>query len=156
MSAEVRNLPEGQVWWVAASGSGTTWATADTPASGLFGYVQSMDFTSAQTFVHIMERGIPHHKKFVSKSVIAGNINCLWSGYTPSAVSGSGASVPMFHLEHQADTPENLEATGRFHQFYGVTFNSKAWGEAGEGDTLGFQFEALAMNGPTASGYLSN
>ena len=155
MSAEVRTLREGFLWWVQASGSGIAWATASAPTSGLFGYVQSMDYTSGMTYTVVYERGIPHHRKANQNTPITVNANVMWSGSHPTAVSGSGASVPMFHLEHQANAPEN-GGTGRFHQFHGVVIPSYAWTESMDGNTMAFTMEALAMNGPTASGYLSS
>ena len=153
--AEVRNLREGTLRWVAASGSGSAWATASAPASGLFGYVRSWDHTSAATFVQVMERGTPDHNKLVSLTPPALNVVFDWTGLAPTAVSGSGASVPMFHLEHKATSPEQPAHTGYYHQFYGAVIPSYQNTEADEADTMTLQITCLAMNGPTASGYLS-
>ena len=63
--------------------------------------------------------------------------------------------MPMFHLEHKALSPENPTETGRYHQWYGVTWDSLQLTENEEANTLTIPMQALAMNGPTASGYLS-
>jgi hypothetical protein len=150
--AEVRSLPEGALYWVQASGSGTAWATASAPASGLFGYVQSMNFTSGRRVVAVMDRGVPTHWKQVGRDPINLSVNFAWTGATPTAVSGASASVPMWHLEYKADYPEAAN-TATYYQFYGVVVTNMQWTE-GDQDTVGLTMQALAMNGPTASGYL--
>lgn len=151
--AEVRTLAEGTLRWILASGSGTTWATASAAASGTFGYVTEFSYTSGQRTVQISDRGVPTHNKVVGKDAIQVQTTFLWTGHIPSAISGSGASVPMFHIEHVANAPENGN-TGRYHQFHGAVVGSQQLSEAEEGNTIQLQFMALAMNGPTASGYL--
>ena len=153
MSAEVRNAGEGTLRWVVPSGTGVSWATGSAPVSGLFGYVRSFDYTSAATYYEALERGVPHHRKRVSKQPITINVTFDWSGYVPTAVTGSGHSVPMFHLEHKAAIPE-AAATGRYHQFHGVVVPSYQMTEGDEADTFTLQMNALAMIGPTASGFL--
>jgi hypothetical protein len=146
-------MQEGVLRFVQASGSGRTWATASAPASGLVAYVQSFSHTSAVNFVQINERGIPDHHKFVSKSPIDVTFNCLWTGSFTGALTASGSTVPMFHLEHRASAGE-LGTTGFYHQYHGAVLTNVAFNEAAEGDTIALTFRALAMNGPTASGYL--
>lgn len=150
--AEVRTMAEGAVYWVQASGSGTAWATASAPASGLFGFVQSMNYTSGRRVVTVSERGTPNHHKVVGKDPINISITFAWTGVYPTAVSGASASVPMFHLEHKADYPE-AASTAQYHQFHGVVPQSIQWTE-GEQDTIQMTMVALGMNGPTASGYM--
>jgi len=152
--AEVRNMREGEMWWVMASGSGSTFATASAPTSGLFGYCRSFDFTSAQTVARISERGTPNHNKVVDKQYIPLNINFGWTGSVPTFTSGSGASVPMIHIEHKAKAPEIGTASGFYHQFFGVAADSFQWTEGAEENTVALTCGALAMNGPTASGYI--
>lgn len=151
--AEIRSMREGELRFVQATGSGRTWATAATPVSGIFAYVRSMSWTSGATVNVISERGIPDHNKLVSRQPIQITVNAGWTGGIPSAASGAGASVPMFHLEYRASAAET-PTTGQYVQFHGVPLVSTQWTE-GDEDTMAFTFQALAMNGPTASGYLS-
>lgn len=152
--AEQRTLQEGVAWWVAASGSGRTWATASAPQSGLFGLVTNMTYTSAADFKAVTERGVPDHWKIGEKKPIDITIEFGYTGYIPTALSGSGASVPMWHLEYKATQPE-VGNTGRYFQFHGVPLGSIDFKEATDGDTISLKLQALAMNGPTGSGYLS-
>lgn len=153
--AEVRTHLEGTLRWVQASGSGSAWATASAPASGIFGYVQEgASYTSGQTITTIMNRGIPDHHKLASKEAITFSFTLLSTGYIPSPASGSGASVPMWHMELRESQPEN-GGTGIYTQFHGVAVNSVVMTENAAGNTFQVQGVALAMNGPTASGFLS-
>ena len=152
---EGRNAREGSLWWVANSGTGTAWSTGSAPLSGLFGHVRTFDHTSAVTYYAVMERGKPHHWKMGDQSPITLNVTFDWTGHSVSALSGSGASVPLIHLEHKALSPELASETGRYHQFYGVVIPSQQNTEAGDGDTITLQMQALGMLGPTASGYLT-
>lgn len=151
--AETRTQKEGSLWWVRASGSGRTWATASAPASGLFGFVQSFTYTSAQTTMQVSERGVPNHKKLISEGPINGNATFYWTGILPSAVSGSGASLPMYHMEYKAIQPENGN-TGLYTQFMGVSFDNIQFTEGGPSQ-IQVNFDALNMIGPTGSGYIS-
>jgi len=150
---EVRTLGEGTLKWVAASGSGTAWGTASAPPSGTFGYVRSLTYSSGRRVVAVMERGVPTHWKQVGRDPINVTVNFAWTGSVPTAISGSGASVPMIHLEHAADHPED-SATANYHQFYGVVTTNMQFTEGDNEDTIALTMQALAMNGPTASGYL--
>jgi hypothetical protein len=150
---EVRVASEGTLWFVQASGSGRTWATASAPASGLVAYVQSFSHTSAVGFTQIMERGIPDHHKFASKSPIDVTFNCLWTGAFTGMLTASGSTVPMMHIEHRASAAE-LGASGFYHQYHGAVLTNIGFTEAAEGNTIALTFRALAMNGPTASGYI--
>lgn len=150
--AEVRTLAEGTLYWVAASGSGRTWATASAPTSGLFGFVQSMNYSSARRIVPVSERGVPNHFKQVGVDPISLSVTFAWTGATPTAISGASASVPLWHLEYKADYPE-AASTATYYQFNGVVVQSMQWTE-GDQDTLSMTMQALAMTGPTASGYI--
>ncbi len=152
--AEVRTMREGTLWFVYASGSGSAWATASAPTSGLLAFVESMTFRSAQTVTTIMERGTPHHHKVTEVAPIEITVRAKWTGAFPTAISGSGASVPMFHLEYKAVQPE-LGNTGRYYQFHGCVSQGPSFNEQAQGDTIEHSFRALAMNGETASGFLS-
>ena len=153
--AEVRVQAEGTVWWVQASGSGRTWATATGPASGLVGFVKSLSFTSAQTIVTMMERGQPDHHKITQKTPPEITMEFLWTGsfLTPTA-TGSGASLPMFHLEFRASAVERGAGTGEYFQFHGCALTDNRVTEQEDGNRVSLTFRALAMNGPTASGYI--
>ncbi len=154
--AEVRTMSEGELRWVRASGVGNVWATAATPVSGIFAFVRSFSYTSAQTVTTVNERGRPHHNKITQVAPIDVTMTCAWTGRFPSAVSGSGATVPMIHLEHRASAAEiGNGTTGDFTQFHGVALASIQFTEGAEENTLNVSFRALAMNGPTGSGYLS-
>lgn len=155
MGTEVHTLQEGTLWWVQASGQGASWATASSPASGLFGYVQSFNYTSAQQIVTIADRGIPTHHKLQAKQPIQISVEFLWTGRIPSALSGSGATMPMFHLEHRASAAEiGNGTTGDYHQFYGAALNSNKLTENEQGNRVTFDLVALGMLGPTGSGYI--
>jgi len=152
--AETRTLREGTLRWVVCSGSGLTWATASAPASGLIGYVTNMTYNSAQTVETIMDRGTPTHHKVTDKQQITISWDLQWgiTGDYPTFLSGSGASVPMILLEHKATAPE--AGAGVYTQFHGVALEGVNWTEGSPTDTQTWNCRALAMNGPTASGYL--
>jgi len=152
---EVRNSTEGSLRWVQASGSGSTWATASAPASGLIGYVSNVTFTSARDVQVISNRGIPSHHKFVAKTPVSVQFDLQWGitgDYPPMNVTGSGATVQMVHLELKSTAAEDGSAL--YHQIHGVSINSMAWTETTPANTMQFQGVGLAMVGPTASGYL--
>lgn len=152
--AEVRVQQEGSLMWVQQSGTGTTWATAASPNSGVFGFVRSFTFTSGATVQQIAERGRPHHNKIVSFQPIQVTVSCDWTGFNITALSGSGASVPMIALEWRASAAET-PTTGRYVQFMGIPVNNIQYTENENADTQQYTFNALAIIGPTGSGYLS-
>ena len=154
MANEVRVAAEGTLKFIQASGSGRTWATASAAPSGLVAYVQSFSFTSGQTTVQVMERGVPDHHKIVSKQPIDVTFECLWTGSFANALTASGTTVPMFHLEHKAAAQEIGATSAFYHQFHGAVLQSVGLTEAAEGNRISLTFRALAMNGATASGYL--
>lgn len=157
MPAEVRTLSEGALRWVQASanafGDLTAWKTGSAPPTGLFGYVQSMNYTSGRTVAVIMDRGVPKHSKGTDKQPIKISLECLYTGAYPTALSASGATLPYLHLEHRASAAEF--GSGEYTQFIGVSLDSIDWTEGAEGNTIKYTLQALAMNGPTASGYLA-
>lgn len=153
--AEVRVASEGSLWYVQASGSGRTWATAATPVSGLFAYVSNFKYTSAWTDTVIMERGVPDHHKITQRAPIDVTFDILYTGNIATALTGSGASVPMWHLEHRASAPEiGNGTTGAYYQFIGVALGQHQFSENPEGNSISFTTKALAMIGPTGSGYI--
>lgn len=153
MSGEVRVQAEGAFRWVQASGSGRVWATASAPQSGLVGFCTEFSFTSAQNIVTIKERGRPDHHKIVGQEPIEVSVTFLWTGTNPMPVSGSGASVPMEHLEFKALRPE-YGNSGFYYQFYGAAVPSLEFSEAEEGDTITMTFNCLGMSGVNTTGYL--
>lgn len=155
MSAEVKVAAEGSLWWVQASGVGTGMATASAPQSGLLAYIDQFTFNSGRTLQAQMDRGVPKHWKEVDKQPISVNFTVRWTGDTPVPASGSGASMPMMHLEYNAIEREN-DNNKIFYQFFGVPIQTLAFTENANGNTQAYTTQALAMNGPTGSGYLSN
>lgn len=153
---EVRVYSEGTLRFVQASGSGRTWATAATPASGLLAYCRSFEYTSAQTVQTVMERGNPDHHKVTQRAPIDVTFRCGWTGGNPTALSGSGATVPMIHLEHRASAAEiGNGTTGVYHQFIGGALISQKLTEGTDENTIDLTYRFLGMQGPTGSGYLS-
>jgi len=154
---EVRTLREGTLRWVQASGSGTSWATASAPTSGLLGFVTNFTRTSAQTMEPINDRGTLSHWKKADDQPVAVSWDLLY-GVTadyPVWASGSGASVPMIHLEFKATAPEGAAGAGTlWEQFHGVVADQIILTETTPADTYSYTCRALAMNGPTGSGFL--
>ena len=160
---EVRIMLEGTLRGVQASGSGRTWATATSPASALYGYVQNgMSITSGQTVTTIMERGVPDHHKITEKAAIKVTVSQLINHntgqQTPFAIAtASGTTVPLQHLEWRVSAAEigAGAGTGMYYQFMGVAPESFKITEDSKGNKLDYSFVCLAMTGPTGSGYLS-
>lgn len=154
--AEIRVKQEGELRFVQGSGSGATWATASAPVSGYAGFVTDWSFNSGIKSYQAMERGVPSHHKLVSKDPIDGTFTFQFTGGMPSALTASGASLPLFHFEWRQKTPEVSTAvgSGSYYQLYGVLFEKLAIKEADQGNTIQVTWKALAMNGPTGSGYL--
>lgn len=153
---EVRVQSEGSMRAVQASGSGRTWTTGATPPSAILGYVQDFSFTSAAQIATIMERGNPDHHKMQSKTPIDLTVNYLWTGGMPTALTASGASMPMYHLEYRASAPEvGNGSTGAYYQFMGAALVQAQFQERPEGNIINAQYRCLAMTGPTGSGFLS-
>lgn len=153
--AEIRIAAEGTLRFVQASGSGQTWATATSPASGIIGYVRSFSYDSGQTITTVSDRGIPNHHKVSEKKPITVTFDFATTGSELSYATSNGATVPLVHLELRASAAELGAASGFYHQFYGGALQSKKLSEAKEENKISLSFVALAMNGPTASGYLS-
>lgn len=155
--AEIRVALEGSLWWVQASGSGRTWATASAPASGLVGLVTDFSFTSGATITTIMERGIPNHHKLTERARIEPTFSMGWTGTNalPTAITGTGASVPMFHYEFKSIRPEDFAGSGYYFQFQGAALQSYDFKEAKEGNNKTIKLACLAITGPTASGYIT-
>lgn len=153
--AEVRVMIEGSMRLVQASGSGTAWQTASAPASGIFGFVQSMTFTSAQTVTTISDRGRPNHHKITQLAPIDLTVNYLWTGATPEAASGASATVPLWHMEYRASANEIGATSAFYYDFYGAALQSVQFTEAAAGNTIAAKYVCLGMSGENPSGYLS-
>lgn len=152
---EVRVQVEGSLRFVQASGSGRSWATGSAPTSGLLAFVQSFQFTSAQTITTISDRGIPDHHKITQKAPIQLTVNALWTGANPLAASGASATVPMYHLEFRASAGEIGAASAFYYDFYGAALQQVQLQEQAAGNTIQLQYMCLGMSGANTSGYLS-
>lgn len=163
MPGEVRVMAEGTLRGVQASGSGRTWATAASPPSALYGFIQNgMSITSAQTVTQIMERGTPDHNKITEKAGIKITVSQLHTYVTGqptpfTILTASGTTVPMQHLEWRVSAAEigAGAGTGIYYQFYGVATESIKIGEDSKGNKLDYSFVCLGYTGPTGSGFLS-
>ena len=159
--AEVRVAMEGTLGWVQQSGSGTSWATASAALSGAnMAYVRGFSYNSGLRTVQVANRGIPDHNKVVGKDAINGSFSVAYANTadmpTKLSATGAGASVMMIMLEYRMKIPEVALSAGSgiYYQFYGVPPAALAFAEGDNENTMAFNFVALGMNGPTASGYL--
>lgn len=154
--SEVVIHAEGTLRFVQASGTGNTWATASAPVSGTLGFIKALSYTSAQTIVTVTERGIPSHHKITERAPIDVTFQFLITGRHFSALSGSGATVPMFHIEARYSAAHiGNGTTGHYLHLFGVAMESIAFAEAPEGSTIDIKGKALGMGQWTGSGYLS-
>ena len=155
--SEVRNAHEGKLYWIAASGSGGTFATASAASGYLFAYVDAFTHTSAQSVTQIMDRGtLSHHKKVGDVAhQVSFTIKEGITGQYPNPASGSGASVPMFHLEFKQLAPEDAAVTGIYYHFNGCVATQMQFTEGAESNTRQYTVVALGYDGPTGSGYLA-
>jgi hypothetical protein len=153
---EPRNLPEGILRWVQASGTGG-WKTASAPPSGTFGYVQAgMNFQQQQQFAPYYNRGTAGGFKFVQKQPGQLAFKLLYgitADYPPTAITASGVSVPQIHIEFEASISEDAR-TGIYWQFMNCVNGGPKITEQANADEIDFAFQFLTYNGPTGSGYL--
>lgn len=157
MSREARTFAEGSLRWVQASGTGG-WNTASAPVSGLMGFVQAgANFQSARNMATVMERGRPHHHKFVSEDAPQIQFTYLQAVTASMAnpATASGASTPQVHLELRATDTENPTVTAQYWQFHNGVLLSRGWTEGENGNQIQETWKFLSMVGPTASGFLS-
>lgn len=153
---EVRVMSEGSLRFVRGSGSGNTFATASAPVSGLFAYVRSFSYTSAQNVQTVSDRGVPSHHKITQYTPVDVTFQCGWTGGYPSAITGGGATVPLFHLEHRASAAEiGAGTTGVYNLFIGAALISQRLNESENEDTIDLTYRCLACVLNTGSGYLS-
>ena len=154
---EPRNLPEGELRWVQASGTGG-WLTASAPQSGLMGYVQAgASFQQPLTFAPFFNRGTAGGFKLAQKDVGTLTFKLLYgitADYPPTAITASGVSVPAVHFEFKQATTED-NRTGIYHQFRNCVNGGPKFTEQANANEYDFSFQYLTQNGPTGSGYLS-
>jgi hypothetical protein len=153
--AEPRNRREGALVWLAASGSGHVWATASGASGRLLGYVRDFNWTSGQTIVPFADRGTPSGWKQVSKEVQSLSFQVAYAitgNWPTSLASGSGASVAMALLEFRMTAPEAAAAI--WYQFHGCPIDQLQFAEGDNENTQTVTMRALAMIGPTGSGYI--
>lgn len=156
--SEARVFAEGALRYVEASGSGTSWGTASAATTGLVSYVQAgLAAASARRVATIMERGFPSHHKIIGAEAPTVQFTYLLSnvaGVLPYTATADGASVPLYHLELKSDADEG-DATAVWQQFIRGVLESRNITEAEEGNTVQENWRFIAMNGPTASGYIA-
>lgn len=179
--SEVRVWAEGTLRWVEASGgqtaaSATGWVTASkvltgtgtaawAPLSGLLGFVlPGMTFNQPREYATVEDRGTPTMHKWTRISPPEITVRILeavtgdWpTGNTAIGPSSLGlADVPSFNFEwRQAIPATESNLTGIYYQMHGVKIVDRQRTEQPEGNVLELRMRALAVNGPTASGYLS-
>lgn len=146
------------MYTVQASGQGKTWVTSSGAATALLGFVQSFTYTSGQNVITVKDNaGVPDHHKVVGKNEISLSFNMLLAATAniPAPASGSGASVPMLHLEYKMNVPEDAAMTGHYYNFMGVPIESMQFSTDDNGNTLQFTCRALAMSGVNPSGKIA-
>jgi hypothetical protein len=116
---------------------------------------EGLSLNSAQTVTTIMERGVPDHHKITEKAPITVTFKGLSTGLMSGYLTASGSTVPMLHMELRHSAGEIAAASGFYYQFHGVAAQSIKFTENKQGNSVDLSFVALAMTGPTASGYLS-
>jgi hypothetical protein len=147
---------EGSLRWVQASGSGSAWATASAPTSGLIGYVTNLTFTSAQTMNVISDNGIPTHTKLGDRQPIPLSFDVQWgvTAQYPYPGTASGTNVALVHFELRYSAGEGQAGSGMYLMFMGAAKQSQAFTHAAPANTMTWTYTCLGMLGPTASGYL--
>lgn len=157
MAREVRTFAEGALRWVQASGTGG-WNTASAPISALVGFVQAgTTLNSARDFTTVMERGIPHHHKFLGETPIEMQFTYLQAVTANIAkpATASGVSTPQVHIQIRSQDNEIAAASAQYWLLLNGVQLSVPWTEAEAGNTLQETWRFLSMIGPTASGYLA-
>jgi hypothetical protein len=153
---EIRNAREGALYWLAASGSGSAWATASGASGRLLAYVQSFTWTSGKTVNPVFDRGTLSHWKATDNgqpiSLSFAVLYAVTGNWPTSLASGSGATVPMAHLEFKMTAPE--AGAAQWYQFHGCPIDQLQFGEEANANTQTITMRALAMVGPTGSGYI--
>jgi hypothetical protein len=154
--AEVRNLAEGSLRFVQASGA-AGWATASAPISALVGFVQAgVRFNSAANMALVKDRGVPNHHKRIGAEAIEVQFTFLQAvtANIPNPATASGASTKQVHMELRHQVDEQAAASGQYFQFMNGVRLTQGWTEAEAGNQFQETWRFLSMTGPTASGYL--
>lgn len=157
MAREARTFAEGSLRWVQASGTGG-WNTASAPISALVGFVQAgTTINSARDYTTVMERGIPHHHKFLSEAPIELQFTYLQAVTANIAkpATASGVSTPQVHIQIRSQDNEIAAGSAQYWLATNGVLLSQAWAEAEGGNTLQETWRFLSVIGPTASGYLA-
>jgi len=177
---EIRNWQEGTLRWVEASAgpgiSATGWVTASAvptgtataawgALSGLIGFVQpGWTFNYAREYAPIEDRGVPTMHKLARVPFVEASFRVLdgVTGDWPTGNTAIGPSAlgltnpPQFMVEFKQAIPATeSNLTGIYYQFHGARILDRVHTEQPEGNMVEFRLRALAVQGPTASGYLS-
>lgn len=157
MTREARTFAEGSLRWVQASGTGG-WATASAAATALVGFVQAgTTFAQTTNFTTVMERGIPHHHKFLDEQPVEVTFTYLQAVTANMAnpATASGVSTPQVHFQLRSQDNEIAAGSAQYWLLMNCVKVPRTWTEAAEGNTLAETWRALTVIGPTASGYLA-
>ena len=154
--AEVRTNFEGSLRYVQGSGSGTSWATASAPVTGLIGYVTNLTWTSAQDFLVVSDNGVPTHQKAGARQPITLSFDVQYgiTAQYPAPATASGATVPHILLELRMSAQEQSAGSALYYQFYGATKLSNAFTHANP-NTMTWTYQCLGMSGANGSGYIA-
>ena len=103
-----------------------------------------------------MERGVPHHHKIVAADPLEVQFTYLQAvtANLANPATASGVSTPQVHMELRSTDTETPAATGQYWQFHNGVMLRRGWTDGENGNPLQETWRFLAMNGPTASGYL--
>lgn len=134
------------------------------PLSGLMAYVQpGQAFGIPKEYATVMDRGVPTMHKLMSHGVteltftVLGGVTAEWpTANTAEGPSSLGLSVGQFNFEwKQAIETVEGDRTGIWYQFHRAVLVGQSLTESEEGNQVQFTIRAAAVQGPTASGYLS-
>lgn len=153
---EVRNLTEGTLYVVQASGLGTSWVTASGASALLIGYVQTTTLDSGRTIVPIMDRGVVTHFKETERPPIAVGLSFFQSltAQNPAILgTGNQTTVKLWHLEIRSRAQEVGSGSAQYQQIYGCAFANNNWATQNPSNTITLQGQALGMGPITGSGY---
>lgn len=153
---EVRNLTEGSLYIVQASGLGTSWVTASAASALLIGYCQTTTYDSARTIVPIMDRGLPKHFKETERGPISVGLSFFeaLTAQNPAFLgTGNQTTVKLWNVEIRSRAQEVGSGSALYQQIYGVAFTNVSWSTQNPANTVTLQGQALAMGPVTGSGY---
>jgi len=153
---EVRNMTEGTLWAVEASGLGTSWVTASGASALLMGYVQTTTLASGRTLATISDRGIPKHFKETERAAIAVGLSFFQNltAQNPAILgTGNQTTVKLWNLEIKSRAQELGSGSAQYQQIYGVGFSNNDWATQNPANTITMQGVGLGMGPITSSGY---